>query len=508
MRLLPYSCLYAAALLVTACASSYQKSKPDAACLERRLVPEPGAIRKALGLPADLESQTGVYSLEAGGENLFVRAWLCDHAEKTLDIQYYIFARDNSGLIACDYLLRAADRGVKIRLIIDDATVRLNTHEMSLLDSHERIHIRVYNPGVKLGSLWLRLREYTRPQRLHRRMHNKTFIVDNVAAITGGRNIADEYFDYHDKYNFTDRDVLLIGKTANEVTRSFEVFWQDQLSVDYDKLVNYKRKKSYSEPGRFQPIHEYACDTAHLSDRVRTKIARYPEDFRNLQSAGKIAWTKQVSFVSDLPEKTRETNGSRGRACTDSMLALLKHAKKSVDIQSPYLILDDEAMAIFRDLVARGVRVRVLTNSLASTDNFEAFSAYKRDRDEVLETGIEVYEFRPHPVIRFKVMSPEIQESRGYKTVLGMHSKSMLIDGKTVVIGSYNLDPRSAHYNTECVAIIRQEETASRLKSYIDEEFLPENAWRTTKEYNPDGEAGIVKRMKLIPRRLIPKKLL
>jgi cardiolipin synthase C len=150
----------------------------------------------------------------------------------------------------------------------------------------------------------------------------------------------------------------------------------------------------------------------------------------------------------------------------------------------------------------------VLTNSLAATDNYEAFSAYQKDRKEILATGIEIYEFKPHPQVRFKVMSAEVQAAMNYSSSLGMHSKTMIVDGRITVIGSFNLDPRSADLNTECIAIIRSPEVTANVAKYVEEEFLPENAWRTTPDYNPDKEAGPVKNTKVLPRKLIPKRVL
>jgi cardiolipin synthase C len=500
-----YLIFFTAAVVLFSCSARSSK-KNDPPCNDTNTA----RIASTLGLKAEkLTSETAVYSLEQGGENLTSRAWLCDNAEKTLDIQYYIFARDNTGLIACDFLLRAADRGVKIRLIIDDATVRPNTHEISLLDSHENIQIKVYNPGIKLGSVKLRAKKIlTQMGKLHRRMHNKTIIVDNLVAITGGRNVADEYFDYHKKYNFRDRDVLLAGKAVPDVSRSFEQFWNDTLSIEFAELVPYKKKKKYSDPERFDKIHAYACDTENFSPRMKEKIKNFPKHFRQYETTGEAVWTPAVSFVSDPPGKNRDRPKKTGGVTTDSMIALIRNARRSIDIQSPYLILTDIGKDLFRDAVKRGVKVRVLTNSLSSTDNFEAFSAYRRDRDDILETGIEIYEYKPHPDIRFKVMCPEVQESKGYKSVLGMHCKSMLVDGKVTVIGSFNLDPRSADFNTECLAIIRSEAVTKNVANYVNEEFLPGNAWHTTMEYNPDSEAGFIKRIKLAPRRVVPKEIL
>ncbi len=170
------------------------------------------------GLEARLDTQTAVFVLEDGAGSMVSRAWLSEYAEKTMDIQYFIFSLDNVGLIACDYIVRAADRGVKVRILVDDIMVDADIDEVLTLNAHENIEIKIYNPGVNLGKNILgKLKKFATDFRLaNQRMHNKTFTVDGRVTITGGRNIADEYFDYNREYNFRDRDVLLLGKITKE----------------------------------------------------------------------------------------------------------------------------------------------------------------------------------------------------------------------------------------------------------------------------------------------------
>jgi putative cardiolipin synthase len=384
----------AVALCLYSCSSRHSTATEEVPVCDN--ITGSGQLTGLLGLPAEkLSVTTGLYSLEDGGKSLVARAWLCDHAAKTLDIQYYIFSKDNTGLIACDFIVRAADRGVKVRLIIDDITVKPNSREIGLLDSHPNIEIKVYNPGVKLGKLSERIKKIAaNAGKLHRRMHTKTIIADGQAAITGGRNIADEYFDYDRKYNFRDRDVLLFGKEVKNVELCFEDFWKHPLSVAYSELAN-ENKKKFRDPRRFDRLHIYACDTAHFSNKMREQIRNYPTYFKSLQSSGEFDWVENAFFVFDPPGKNEDRPDNKGCVTLDSLVALIKRAKKSVVIQSPYLILTDEGKTLFRETVGRGVKVKVLTNSLGATDNYEAFSGYQRDREAVLATGIDVFEFKP-----------------------------------------------------------------------------------------------------------------
>ena len=212
------------------------------------------SLSQALAEIADsMKTKTGIYVLEDGSGSMVARAWLAEYAEETINIQYFIFSTDNVGLIACDYLVRAADRGVKVNILVDDIMVNTGIEDILTLDSHENIEIKIYNPGVNLGkNLASKLYKFSTDFRsANQRMHNKTFIVDGKVTITGGRNIADEYFDYDHEYNFRDRDVLLIGGQTKAVTKSFYQFWNDSLSVPVTSL-NDETPQNVTDPNRFE----------------------------------------------------------------------------------------------------------------------------------------------------------------------------------------------------------------------------------------------------------------
>lgn len=471
----------------------------------------------SISLSKELESvaqlmndKTGVYVLEDGGGSLVTRAWLCEHAEKTIDIQYFIFSTDNVGLIACDYLVRAADRGIKVRILVDDIMVDAGIHDILTLDSHENISIKIYNPGVNLGkNIFEKIKKYSTDfKSANQRMHNKTFDVDGKVVITGGRNIADEYFDYDHEYNFRDRDVLLLGKVTGDVNKSFDKFWNSSLSVPVTKLVDAADTK-FNDENRFNRLHQYACNPENFWPQVRDKITNLPNAFKSIKNSGELVWLDSVCFVSDVPGKNDGAKGlSGGGICTDSLINLVKHAKKSIEIQSPYLITSDLGQRLFREAVKRGVKVRILTNSLASTDNLEAFNGYQRNRKTLLEAGVKIFEFRPDAAERYKIMTGALQKKLDYTPVFGLHAKSMVVDGKIAVIGTFNLDPRSANLNTECVAIIHSEKIASSVLKGMEEEFKPENSWETTIDSNPDSKAGSGKRIKTWTKRIVPKSIL
>lgn len=501
-----------AIVFVIACSSNHKETpiqEPDFCTSIHRN--DSGNLSKELEpFAKQMQDKTGVYVLEDGGGAMVARAWLCEYAEKTIDVQYFIFSTDNVGLIACDYLVRAADRGVKVRIIVDDIMVEAGKHEILTLGSHENISIKIYNPGTNIGKNILdKVTRLTTDFRgVNQRMHNKTFIVDGKIVITGGRNIADEYFDYDHAYNFRDRDVLLMGTITPAVQNSFNDFWNSSLSVPITDLVQYP-EADFKAPDRFERLHQYACNPDNFWPQVRDKIKKLPLAFHAISTSGALVWSDSVSFVSDVPGKNDGTHGlGGGGVCTDSLIQLIKGAKKSIDIQSPYLVTTTLGKELFRDAVKRGVKIRILTNSLASTDNLEAFSGYQRDRKKLLETGIKIYEFRPDAAERYKVMTGALQEKMNYTPIFGLHAKSMVVDGAVTVIGTFNLDPRSANLNTECVVVIRSAKVSKGVLQGMEEEFKPENFWETTLQFNPDQEAGNFKRVKSWTRKVVPKAIL
>lgn len=470
----------------------------------------PHLSKKLNSLKGLMSRKTGVFPLENGDEAMVTRAWLSENAEHTIDVQYFIFALDNVGLIAVDYLVRAADRGIKVRILVDDILVDADEEKLLTLASHKNISIKIYNPVVnigknicdKIGSLTTNFRG------TNQRMHNKTFIVDNQVVITGGRNIADEYFDYDHEYNFRDRDVLLIGGVTTDVVKSFDEFWNSTISKEVTTLIDTAGYK-INAAAKFEQLHQYACDSANFWPQVREKIKNIPLAFDAIQKSGALQWVDSVTFVSDAPGKNDGSHGLKGGGnTTTALINLVRQAKTSIIIQSPYLVTTDVGKKLFEEAIERGVSVKIMTNSLASTDNLQAFSGYQRDRKKLLKSGVRIYEYRPDAAIRYKIMTGALQKTINYTPVFGLHAKSMVIDGKITVIGTFNLDPRSANLNTECVTIIYSEKIAQEVLKGIEEELKPENCWETTLNFNPDSEAGLKKNLKLRPMKLIPKGIL
>jgi cardiolipin synthase C len=452
--------------------------------------------------------QTGAYVLEKGEDALQARAWLADHAERSIEVQYFIWSTDNIGILAAEALLRAAERGVRVRVIVDDLLIDAPDQSLLALAKHPNIDIRIYNPKHSVGMPFHKriLNVATDFRGVNQRMHDKTFIVDGKVAITGGRNMAAEYFDYDRQYNFRDRDVLLLGAVVTSMRAGFERFWNSGLSEPVEAL--------YDDPGLMQQqvrvgndeieriyrdLHEYASLPENFAPQVRAAIAASPAAFPTL--AGEVAWGR-VEFINDPPGKNDRRSGLDGGGLTTRALAeLVEGAREGIVIQSPYLVLSDKAWQLFRKAVARGVRVRISTNSMASTDNLQAFSGYRNQRDRLLKMGLEIYEYKPDPEAQRRLM-PHLAAG-GKPPIFAVHAKTMVVDSKIAYIGTYNLDPRSENLNTEVGAIIHNEILARAVEQAIETDMRLGNSWNAATD-RPDRYVPWIKRARVRFWQLLP----
>jgi cardiolipin synthase C len=444
--------------------------------------------------------QTGSYVLERGEQALLARAWLVDHARRSVEVQYFIWSTDNIGILASEALLRAASRGVSVRVIVDDLMMDAPDKTLLALALHPNIDIRIYNPVHSVGVPWYRrlLNLITDFRGANQRMHDKTLIVDGELAITGGRNMADEYFDFDHSYNFRDRDALVIGAVVPQMRASFESFWGNDFSRPVEALyssTSLMRKNVTVADTEVQQIYTqlgaYAADQRNFAPEVRSAIDAMPKNFPVL--AAVLAWS-QVDFISDVPGKNDGGKGlGGGGLSTTALAALLRGAQREVLIQSPYLVLSDPAIELFRETLARGVRVRISTNSLASTDNLQAFGGYRAQRHKLLRMGLEVWEYKPDPLVQREVMQ-RYELLRETAPVFALHAKTMVVDRAVVYIGTYNMDPRSANLNTEVGVVIRNAEQADAVAASIETDMHPDNSWNADTD-KPDGFASRTKRL-------------
>lgn len=454
------------------------------------------------GQVAAHEGQSGVYVLDTGMEALLARAWLADHARQTIEVQYFIWSTDNIGILASEALLRAADRGVQVRVIVDDLLIDAPDKPLLALAKHPNIEIRIYNPKHSVGTPAHKrvLNAATDFRGINQRMHDKTFIVDGKLAITGGRNMANEYFDYNHEYNFRDRDALLLGKVVKTMQASFERFWNSELCAAVESLYDglglmqkHVRVKNEEIERIYRELHEYANAPGNFAPEVRAAIDAAPTWFPRL--AGEVVWG-EANFISDIPGKNKNWISLGGGGLTTAALAqLVESARESIVIQTPYLVLSDDARELFKKTIGRGVRVRINTNSLASTDNLQAFSGYRQQRNDLLKMGLEIYEYKPDPETQ-KQVTQRIAEKDGKPPVFALHAKTMVVDTKIVYIGTFNVDPRSENLNTEVGVIVPNEALARAVETSIEKDMLPGNSWNAATDL-PDQYVPFAKRLRV-----------
>jgi len=414
---------------------------------------------------------SGFKLLDTNEDGLRWRLALIDAARRTIDVQYYLWYGDDSGLLLLERLLEAADRGVRVRMLVDDvnmllrdaSTIRLRDQGAALLASHINIEVRLFNPWSKRGLAARAGEMLTDMRRLNQRMHHKMLVVDNRAAIVGGRNIGDEYLGLNEKFNFHDLDVLGIGPVARQASAVFDTFWNSDWVLPAGSLA-IEATPEDAERARAEL-------RSRLSDRE--DLARFPATAQD--------WTTEIAaldgelrpgaseILTDVPQA-----GGIAQDMLEAMRGLMASAGEELLVVNAYIIPSDQGVAILRDLTARGVRSRILTNSLASHDVPAVNSHYKKWRKPILDAGAQLYEMRHDAAIKAAVADTAPVSAK----FMGLHSKAMVIDRRRSYIGSMNFDPRSATINTEMGVVIDSPELGDELARLIERDMEPGNSWQ------------------------------
>jgi len=437
--------------------------------------------------------ESGLYVLEKGEESLLARAWLTDHAARSINVQYFIWSTDNIGILAAESLLRAAERGVRVRVLVDDLLIDAPDEVMVALNAHPNIEVVGTTTLRRLFHIALQFKS------VNQRMHDKTFTVDDLVSITGGRNMADEYYDFDHTYNFRDRDIFIVGPAVAEVNRNFETFWRSEHAAALTSLLDEKSISREQQLTIYRDLHQYAENPDNFKPEIRQDLADMPDKFSALKR--NIEWGS-VRFAHDDPGKNGVSGLDGGGKTTDALIELLTKAKESVLIQSPYLIMPKGGIAFFTEMVNRGVDVTISTNSLASTDNLQAYSGYLKQRAEILKAGIKVYEYKPSPKIQQNLIE-RYAELKSEAPTFAIHAKSMVIDHRHLFVGTFNLDPRSVNLNTEVGVLISNERLAGKVEQSILQDISAENSWNSAQD-NPNQYAPFLKRLKAWFWSLLP----
>ncbi|WP_372017345.1 phospholipase D family protein [Pseudoxanthomonas sp. 10H] len=484
--------------------------------------------------------------LDKGGDALLARINLIRSATRRIDLQTYIFDKDDSARLVIDELLAAARRGVRVRVLIDQLSAIADLQVLAALSgAHRNLELRIYNPTFNLAMP--NYMHYSASviccfRRFNQRMHNKLLVIDDAVGISGGRNYQDDYYDWDAEYNFRDRDVLVAGPVVREMERNFAEYWSDQRSVPVERLDDVAAlllaqgvpplpPPPALRPGRVERMSRAAGDAALVRERLVSRAIP----------------VGAVEYLADLPQKHHEgAGGSEGHGVA-GLAGLLADAQEEILLQTPYLVLSDSALDIFRALRAREAppHVVVSTNSLAATDNPIVYAlTYKYKRRNVRELGFDIFEYKPFPAdapvepepgaagppsvarselpgagsggqedsgdaegqgqvedkLRTETRPSLLRTSApanrpvpvsGDGPRTGLHAKSVVIDRRIGVVGTHNFDPRSENYNTEAVVVIEDPAFARALAESIARDIAPENSWTVAPRDKPPVLSGL-----------------
>jgi phosphatidylserine/phosphatidylglycerophosphate/cardiolipin synthase-like enzyme len=392
---------------------------------------------------------SGIRVLSSGEEVLADLIALADHAERTLDIQYYIIHQDDSARLLLHHLRLAADRGVRVRLLVDDLNTAGEDRRFLHLSQHTNVEVRVFNPfpGGRFAT-WTRfLASAGDIPRINHRMHNKLFVADNALAITGGRNIGDQYFTRDPLSNFIDLDVVAAGPIVPELSASFDAFWNSKYAYPIASVAT--------------PVDAEPASAAPLEAAISQNADWLGPQLESGSVA--LAWVP-ATVLADRPAKiASESSPEEEETIANNLSALMRSAKEELIVISAYFVPGKDGMEMMRDLVSKGVSIRILTNSLASTDSPLVHTGYSRYRAPLLKLGIELSEVRP------KLGQKRARFHPFRSSNASLHAKALVIDQRTVFIGSMNMDARSAHTNSELGLVIRSAEIARQVTSLLDD---------------------------------------
>ncbi len=406
---------------------------------------------------ADHPGESGCALLGDGEMALTTRLALAGLAGRTLDMQYYLWHDDATGRMLARAVLAAADRGVRVRMLIDDIHLTGRDTGLATLDSHPNIEIRIFNPfRVRAWPSWQRLLEALRDgRRLNHRMHNKTFVADGSLAIVGGRNIGDEYFAAGEVANFRDMDLLTLGAVVGEIGDSFAAFWESRLAVPVRTLTPFRPTKRFVRRW-FRRMRRFRLHKASLQRYSRLDTAAFNAHLEGLRS--RLHWG-EARTVYDLPDKVAGTAPPR---VAQAMLALLERVEHELLIETAYFVPDDQSLAVLQRLRERGIAITVLTNSLASNDVIAAHAGYAVHRPVLLEMGVRLFEARSRAARREPTVAGTRVGSRA-----SLHSKAAVFDRTRVFVGTLNFDPRSLYINTEIGLVVESPGLAREVAAAI-----------------------------------------
>ena len=411
--------------------------------------------------------KSGFKLIPYGQDAFTARIAMARLAQKSLDLQYYLWKSDRVGLLLANEALNAADRGVKVRILLDDIEQSGRDDIVAAMDAHPNIQIRIFNPFAHRNSHLLDfIGDF---DRVNHRMHNKTIVIDNALVIIGGRNIGDHYFAVGEHTNFRDLDIAAAGPVVRQISTVYDHFWNGKWSVPINALT----KRTYTQK-----------DLLRIQEMMKQKISKldfpYPldQDVKTLkremiQIRDSFIWAKGL-YVWDEPDNMQIKVDKQTNTMIQQLEERVRSVKKSLHIESAYFVPRPLGMNALKRLHKRGVKVQIMTNSLASNDVVPAHAGYAGYRKELLQAGVQLYEFRPDAGAN-KVVNQQLITS----TInTGLHTKAMVFDSNAVFVGSFNLDPRSAAINTEGGLYIESPKIAREVLAYMSGGVDPKSSYK------------------------------
>lgn len=469
-----YIALYITILMLTGCSLPMNQSPPDRISSEHAAHWLQGDTLSDSQLQQDL---TAYLPLNDAFMSIASRIHLIRHAKHSVDLQYYIWKNDFIGHMMLHELLNAADRGVKVRLMIDDQNGTQLDDALKALSAHPNFEIKLFNP-YKYRKF--RVIDYVfRLSNINHRMHNKLIVADGVIAVTGGRNISREYFDASESFQFTDLDILFFGESVKHANDVFIEFWNDELSYSVEQLLG------NSSEQHLQNIRNKYLANAQEKNALENRIEFAQKQIQENLKQHPIQWAK-AHFVADSPDKIRgEAKGQQ--YIYNQMLSIMGEPKAHLELVSAYFVPTAKGETYLSNLAQNNIDVRILTNSFLANDVALVHAFYSKYRHDLLKNGVKLYEFKPYIERKkrtwYEVMTGNVIPAKG-KNASSLHAKFFDIDGM-VFIGSFNFDPRSALLNTEVGLVVESDELQNRISASLDQ-YLPQIAYEL--KLNPHGD--------------------
>jgi len=424
------------------------------------------------GVEARHPGESGFRLVREGPEAFAIRAASARLAGRSLDVQTYIWHADLTGGFLAQELLAAADRGVQVRLLVDDLDARAKNYGFAALHAHPNVEVRMFNPlESRSGTVSFVLEALGSAKRINRRMHNKTWIADNRIAIAGGRNLGDEYFGASEEVNFVDLDLAMVGPIVRDASASFDRYWNSPLAYPMDVLA----------PDAVSPsaLEELGRRIAPLVEQAR--VSRYATELRGNDAIQRLAagdwpmqWSTKFAFVADDPAKASgQGEGLAGSQVLAVLAPTLKSSRSMVTIISPYFVPGEAGTEALVDIARSGSEVRILTNSLAANDVAAVYGGYSKWREPLLEGGVKLWELKPTP-------GSTAKSSLFGSSGASLHTKALAVDGRVTFVGSYNLDPRSTALNSEQGIFVESPVITAQLEELFRTDSSGASAWAVT----------------------------